>query len=53
MKLLGMINLPWKGFNFFTKIEARARMSERLARDLATEEDLQMKIQATISHNNQ
>ena len=36
-KLLGMFNLPWKGFErkIFTKIEAHAGIAKRLVRDLA------------------
>ena len=42
-KLLGMLNIPWQGFEKknFTKIEAYAGMAERLVRDLAIEEALQ------------
>ena len=41
-KILGMMNLPWKGFGkTFTKIEAYAGMAERPVRDLAVEEALQ------------
>ena len=42
-KLLGMLNLHWKGFEkkTFTKIEAHAGMSDWLVRYLAIEEALQ------------
>ena len=54
-KLLGVLNLPWKGFEkkTFTKIEANAGMAERLVRDLAIEEALQEEIKHTLEHNNQ
>ena len=40
--LLGMMNLPWQGFEEkITKFEAYAGMEERLVRDLEIEEDLQ------------
>ena len=41
--LLGMLNLPWQGFEkkTFTKIEAHAGMAKRLVRDLTIEEALQ------------
>ena len=54
-KLLGVLNLPWKGFETktFTKIEACAGMAERLVRDLAIEEALQEEIKDTLEHNNQ
>ena len=49
-KLLGMLNLPWKGFEkkTFTKIEANVGMAERLARYLAIEEALQEEINDTL-----
>ena len=45
-KLLGMLNLPWQGFEkkTFTRIEAHAGMAEQLVRDLAIEEALQEEI---------
>ena len=53
-KLLVMINLPWQGFKkTFTKIEANAGMSERLARDLAIEEALQDEIKKALENINQ
>ena len=54
-KLLGMLNLPWQGFEkkTFTKIEAHTGMAERLVRDLAIEEALQEEIKDTLEHNNQ
>ena len=53
--LLGMLNLPWKGFEKknFTKIEAHAGMAERLVIDLTIEEALQEEIKHTLEHNNQ
>ena len=51
-KLLGILNIPWQGFNFFTKIEAYAGMEERLLRDLAIEDDLQDEIKYTLEQNN-
>ena len=53
-KLLGVLNLPWKGFEKknFTKIEAHAGMSERLLRDLVIEETLQEEIKHILEHNN-
>ena len=50
MKLLGIWNLPWKGFEkkTFTKIEAHAGMAKRLLRDLAIEEALQDEIKHTL-----
>ena len=38
-KILGMLNLPWKGFEkkTFTKTEAHAGMAKQLVRDLAIE----------------
>ena len=48
-----MINIPWKGFLKFTKIEAHAGMAERLVRDLDIEEALQLEIKATLEHRNQ
>ena len=50
MKLLGILNLPWKGFEKknFTKMEAHAGMAERLVRDLAIEEALQEEIKQTL-----
>ena len=49
-KLLGLLNLPWQGFEKknFTKIEAHAGMAERLVRYLAIEEALQEEIKHTI-----
>ena len=53
-KILGMLNLPWQGFEiFFTKVEAHAGMAKRLVRDLAIEEALLEEIKHTIEHNNQ
>ena len=54
-KLLGMLNLPWQGFEkkTFTKIEANAGMAEQLVRDLAIEEALQEEIKDTLERNNQ
>ena len=54
-KLLGVLNLPWQGFEkkTFTKIEAHAGMDERLVIDLAIEEALQEEIKNTLEHNNQ
>ena len=54
-KLLGIFNLPWKGFEkkTFTEIEAHAGMAKRLVRDLAIEEALQEEIKYTLEHNNQ
>ena len=54
-KLLGMLNLPWQGFEkkTLTKIEANAGMVERLVRDLAIEEALQEEIKDTLEINNQ
>ena len=53
-KLLGMLNLPWKGFQkkTFPNIEAEAGIAERLVRDLAIEEVLQEEIKYTLEHNN-
>ena len=52
-KLLGMLNLPWQGFEkTFTKIEKYAGMVERLVRDLAIEEALQIEKNPTPAHNN-
>ena len=49
-KLLGVLNLPWQGFEkkTFTKIEAHAGMAEQLVRDLAVEEALQEEIKYTL-----
>ena len=54
-KLLGMLNLPWKGFEkkTFTKIEAHTGMAKRMVRDLAIEEALQEEINHTLEQNNQ
>ena len=54
-KLFGILNLPWQGFEkkTLTIIEAYARMSEPLVRDLAIEEALQDEIKDTLEHNNQ
>ena len=54
-KLLGVLNLPWKGFEKknFTKIEAHAGMAERLVGYLAIEEALQEEIKQTLEHKNQ
>ena len=54
-KLLGVLNLPWKGFEKknFTKIEAHAGMDEQLVSYLAIEEALQEEIKYTLEHNNQ
>ena len=54
-KLLGMLNLPWQGFEkkIFTKIEAHAGMAKRLMRDLAIAEALQEEIKDALEHNNQ
>ena len=45
-KILGMLDLPWQGFEkkTLTKIEAHAVMDEQLVRDLAIEEALQEEI---------
>ena len=51
-KLLGMLNLPWQGFEKNWKKLKNAGMTERLVRDLAIEEDPQIEIQFTISKNN-
>ena len=49
-----MINIALKGFEkTFTQIEAHAVMAERLVRDLAIEEALQIEIKDTLSHNKQ
>ena len=49
-KILGILNLPWKGFKgkTFTKIEAHVGMAERLVIDLDIEEDLQGEIKHTL-----
>ena len=54
-KLLGMLNLPWQGYEkkTFTKIEVHAGMAKRMVRDVAIEEDLQGEIKDTLEHNNQ
>ena len=54
-KLLGMLNLAWKGFNkkTLTKIEAHAGMAKRLVRYLGIEEALQEEIKHTLEHKNQ
>ena len=54
-KLLGMLNLPWQGFEKKTspRIEANEDMAERLVRDLAIEEALQEEIKDTLERNNQ
>ena len=54
-KLLGMLNLPWQGFEkkTFTRIEAHAGMAERMVIDLAIEESLQEEIKDTLEHKNQ
>ena len=48
--LLGVLNLPWQGFEkkTFTKIEAHAGTAERLVRYLAIEEALQEEIKDTL-----
>ena len=53
-KLLGVLNLPWQGFEkkTFTKTESHAGMAERLVVDLAIEEALQAEIKETLEHNN-
>ena len=53
--LLGMLNLPWQGFErkTFTRIEAHAGMAKLLVRDLEIEEILQEEIKDTLEHNNQ
>ena len=49
-----MLNITWQGLKEnFTKIEANSGMSDWTVRDLAIEKGLQMKIKATLSHNNQ
>ena len=55
MKLLGVLNLPRKGFDkkTLTKIEAHAGMAKRLVRYLAIEETLQEEIKHTLEKNNQ
>ena len=54
-KLLGVLNLPWKGFGkkTFPDIEAEAGMAEQLVRYLAIEKALQEEIKDTLEHNNQ
>ena len=54
-KLLGMLNLPWKGFEkrIFTQIEAHVGMAEWMVRDLAIEEALQEEIKHGTENNNQ
>ena len=54
MKLLGVLNPPWKGFEKknLTKIEAHAGMAERLVRDLAIEQALWEEIKHTLEHRN-
>ena len=54
-KILGVLNVPWKGFDrkTFTKIEAHAGMEERMVRDLEIEEALQEEIKYTLERNNQ
>ena len=54
-KLLGMLNLPWQGFEkkTFTKIESHSAMAEQLVRYLAIEEDLQEEIKDTLEQNYQ
>ena len=53
-KLLGMLNLPWQGFEkkAFTSTEAHPGTEERLLRDLAIEEAIQIEIKDTPSHKN-
>ena len=52
-KLLGILNLPWQGFEKnFTKIEAYVGMEEHLVRYLVVEEDLHTEIKETPEHNN-
>ena len=43
MKLLGILNPPWKEFGekTFTTIESHAGMAEQMVRDLTIEEDIQ------------
>ena len=55
MKLLGVLNLPWKGSKKKTlaKIKAHAGMAERMVRDLAIKEDLWEEIKHTLEHNDQ
>ena len=54
MRLLGILNLPWKEFEkeTFTKIEAHAGMATCLVRDLVIEEALQQEIKHKLEHNN-
>ena len=54
-KLLGMLNLPWQGFEkkTFKIFDEHAGMAERLVRDLAIEEALQEEIKDTLEHKNQ
>ena len=54
-KLLGMLNLPWQGFEKknFTKIEEHAGMAERLVRYLAIGEAFQEEIKDTLEYNKQ
>ena len=54
-KLLGMLNIPWQGFEkkTLTKIEANAGMAERLVRYLEIEEALQEEIKDILERNNQ
>ena len=48
-KILVIINVAWRGFEKqITKIEAHAGMAERLVRDLAIEESLQIEIKDTL-----
>ena len=50
---MGALNLPWRVFEKkITKIEAHAGMAERLVRDLAIGEALQIEIKATLAHTN-
>ena len=53
-KILGMLNIPWKGFKkrTFTKIEAHAGLAERLVRYLEIEEAIQEEIKDTLENNN-
>ena len=52
-KALGHAKISLAGIRKnITRIEAHAGMAERLVKDLAIEEGLQIKIKSTIAHNN-
>ena len=44
-KVLGMLDIPWQ---VFFKIEENSGTEERMAGDLSIEEDIQIKIKATL-----